>query len=131
MAEEPTPVKPDPSPATPPAATGAGKAYERKPRLVQCAKLGQELPGLATPPFPTALGERIFACISQQAWSQWLQHSQRLINERGLNLADPQARAAWLRECETFLFGGGTPPPPGWAPPAGFVRLELKKGRSG
>jgi len=99
------------------------------PRTVHCAKLGKELPGLTTPPFPTALGERILAAISQQAWSEWLLHSQRVINERGLNLADPQARAAWLQECEAFLFGGGAAPPPGWVPPAGFVRLETKKGR--
>ena len=98
-------------------------------RRVQCRKLGRELPGLSAPPFPTPLGARIFAEISQEAWNQWLQHSLMLINERGLRLSDPAARSAWMQECESFLFGGGAAPPPGWVPPAGQVRF--KKGPGG
>ena len=104
-----------PKPAAPPGS-----------RLVHCAKLGRDLPGLPAAPFPTALGQRIHASISQEAWRQWVQHSQMLINERGLQLSDPKARQALLQECEAFLFGPGAAPPPGWVPPAGSVRLKKK-----
>ncbi|HZD06991.1 MAG TPA: Fe(2+)-trafficking protein, partial [Candidatus Limnocylindrales bacterium] len=30
------------------------------PRMVKCAKLGRELPGLDEPPFDTELGQKIF-----------------------------------------------------------------------
>lgn len=96
------------------------------PRQVQCAKLGRELPGLPGPPFQTHLGERIHASISQEAWGQWLQHSQMFINERELQLSDGGARKIWMEECERFLFGSDSAPPPGWVPPTGFVRLTRK-----
>ncbi len=41
------------------------------PRMVMCVKLGRELPGLEKPPFPGALGQRIYENISQQAWDMW------------------------------------------------------------
>ncbi len=94
------------------------------PRLVECAKLRKQLPGLAAPPFATDLGERIYASVSQEAWRAWIQHSQMIVNEQGLVLSDPEAREIWMRECEAFLFGAGTQPPPGWVPPAGTVRFK-------
>lgn len=94
------------------------------PRLVQCAKLRKELPGLHSPPFPNALGRRIFESISQEAWNQWVRHSQMVINERALTLSDPAAHDILLRECEAFLFGAGSEPPPGWVPPPGAVRFK-------
>ena len=95
-------------------------------RLVLCAKLGRELPGLPAKPFPTELGQRIYDSISLEAWKLWLQHSQMVINEKGLRLSDPSAREVLMRECESFLFGAGSPPPPGWVPPAGTVRISKK-----
>lgn len=93
-------------------------------RLVRCAKLGRDLPGLAAPPFPNELGRRIFASISQEAWTQWIRHSQMIINEHALVLSDPGARDVLMRECENFLFGSGAAPPPGWVPPGGTVRIN-------
>lgn len=93
-------------------------------RRVHCAKLGRELPGLAAPPFANELGRRIFASISQEAWTQWIRHSQMIINEHALVLSDPGARDVLMRECEAFLFGAGAAPPPGWVPPGGTVRIN-------
>ncbi len=93
-------------------------------RRVQCAKLRKELPGLSAPPFATELGKRIYESISQEAWTQWIRHSQMVINERALVLSDPSAREILMRECEAFLFGSGAEPPPGWVPPAGGVRFK-------
>src|SRR6266568_1451395 len=45
---------------------------------VLCAKLHQELPGLDEPPFDTALGQKIYENVSQQAWNQWTEFCKML-----------------------------------------------------
>lgn len=85
-------------------------------RMVQCVKLGRELPGLEHPPFPGELGERIFENVSQQAWDMWVQHQVLLINHYGLVLADPQARHFLVEQMEEFFFGVGAQMPEGWSP---------------
>jgi len=88
------------------------------PRMVNCVKLGHELPGLDALPFPGRLGERIYDEVSQQAWSLWPQQSTLVINHYGLNLADPQAQKLLMQQMEEFFFGEGAQMPEGWAPPA-------------
>ena len=51
------------------------------PRLIQCKKLGRELPGLTFKPFPNELGQRIYDDISQDAWKLWLEHFKMVLNE--------------------------------------------------
>lgn len=77
-------------------------------RMVQCVKLGRELPGLRRPPFPGALGQRVFENISQQAWDMWQQQSTLLINHYGLNLRDPNAQKFLMQQLEEFLFNPET-----------------------
>ena len=86
-------------------------------RSVRCAKLGRELPGLSTRPFPNDLGQRIYDQISQEAWGLWLAQSRMIVNEYRLNLSTPDARRFLLEQCEKFLFGEGTAPPPDTTPP--------------
>jgi len=43
-------------------------------RTVKCIKLGIEAEGLAAPPYPGPLGQRLFENVSKQAWGQWLAH---------------------------------------------------------
>ncbi len=86
------------------------------PRMVQCVKLGRELPGLEKPPMPGELGQRIYDNISQQAWDMWQEQSTLLINHYGLNLADPEARQLLRQQMEEFLFGGQAEMPEGWVP---------------
>ena len=72
--------------------------FEKTITLVDCARLGQELPALARPPFPGELGERIYNNISALAWSMWQQQATLLINHYGLNLADPRpTNSSWSR----------------------------------
>lgn len=85
-------------------------------RMVDCKKLGRELPGLDRPPIPGELGQRIYDNISAEAWQMWQEHSRLLINHYGLNLADPDARALMRKEMEEFFFGEDAAPPEGWAP---------------
>ena len=75
------------------------------PRLVQCEKLGRELPGLDKPPFPGELGQRIYDHISAEAWQMWQEQSRLVINHYGLNLADPDSRQVLRQQMEEFLFG--------------------------
>lgn len=76
------------------------------PRTVRCVKLGIEAEGLERPPYPGALGQRIYESVSRQAWQQWLAHQTRLINEYRLALADASARKLLAEEMEKFFFGG-------------------------
>ncbi len=74
-------------------------------RLVQCVKLGKELPGLDKPPFPGALGERIYENVSAEAYDLWLPHMTTIINHYGLNPADPETRQMLRNEMTAFFFG--------------------------
>lgn len=85
-------------------------------RIVKCAKLGKDLPGLKKPPFPGALGQRVFENISQQAWGLWQPQSTLLINHYGLNLRDPNAQKFLMEQMEEFFFGEGARMPEDWIP---------------
>jgi len=97
-----------------------------EPRMVQCVVLGERLRGLPAAPFPTDLGRRIYENVSQKAWNQWLEHSKLLINEHGLNLADPAARQFLQNACESWLFEGKQAPPSGWVASGGFIPIVQK-----
>jgi len=87
-------------------------------RTVQCVKLGRELPGLAKPPWPGELGQRIFENVSQDAWRQWLGHQTMLINEYKLTPIEPKAREFLVKEMEKFFFGEGSEKPKEFVPPS-------------
>jgi Fe-S cluster biosynthesis and repair protein YggX len=85
-------------------------------RMVNCVKIGRELPGLEKPPFSGELGERIFENVSQQAWDMWVEYQVILINHHGLVLADPNHRQFLIEQMEEFFFGVGAQLPEGWTP---------------
>jgi Fe-S cluster biosynthesis and repair protein YggX len=86
-------------------------------RTVNCVVLGREAEGLDRPPYPGALGERIFEQVSREAWQTWLSHQTMLINENRLTLIDPEARKFLAQEMEKFLFSGGADKPEGYTAP--------------
>jgi Fe-S cluster biosynthesis and repair protein YggX len=86
-------------------------------RLVQCVKLGRELPGLEKPPFPGELGQRIYENVSAEGYELWQPHMTIMINHYGLNPADPETRRILRREMEEFFFGEDARMPEGWVPP--------------
>lgn len=86
-------------------------------RTVNCVVLGREAEGLDRPPYPGALGQRIFEQVSREAWQTWLGHQTMLINENRLTLIDPEARKFLAQEMEKFLFGGGADKPEGYVAP--------------
>ena len=85
-------------------------------RMVNCVKLGRELPGLDEPPFPGALGQRIYEQVSQMAYDMWPPQATLIINHYGLNLADPQAQKLLMQQMDEFFFGAGAQMPEGWVP---------------
>lgn len=85
-------------------------------KTVQCIKLGHEAEALDRAPFKGALGDRIYANVSKQAWRQWLEHSKMLINEYRLDLTSENGQRIWMTECEKFFFGEGSKLPDEFRP---------------
>lgn len=61
--------------------------------------------GLNTPPYPGPKGQDIYNTISQQAWTEWQTHQTMLINERQLNMMEPEARKFLQQEMDKFMSG--------------------------
>jgi Fe-S cluster biosynthesis and repair protein YggX len=85
--------------------------------MVQCKKLGKELPGLGFKPFQNELGQRIFDNISAQAWKMWLEHFKMILNEFRLSPNDPKSAEILFDQAEKFFFGEGAALPPDFVPP--------------
>lgn len=86
-------------------------------RTVFCEYLQQEAPGLDFQMYPGELGERIFNHISKEAWAEWQKKQTMLINEKRLNMMDPQARELLEKEMVAFLFEGKDVKIEGYTPP--------------
>jgi Fe-S cluster biosynthesis and repair protein YggX len=85
-------------------------------RTVNCIKLGREAEGLAMPPYPGALGKRIFDQVSKEAWQGWLKHQTMLINEYRLTPIEPKDRKFLEGEMEKYFFGDGSAAPDQYKP---------------
>ena len=72
-------------------------------KKVQCVKLNKEAEGLDFPPYPGALGNKIFENVSKEAWAGWLKHQTMLVNENRLSLVDPQARKYLTEQTEAYF----------------------------
>jgi Fe-S cluster biosynthesis and repair protein YggX len=81
-------------------------------RTVNCVVLKTESEGLAKPPYPGELGQRIFDNVSKTAWQRWLGHQTMLINEYRLSPIEPKAREFLEKEMEKYFFGEGSEAPP-------------------
>ncbi|MDC3332991.1 oxidative damage protection protein [bacterium] len=75
-------------------------------RTVFCKKYQQDLEGLAKPPYPGPKGQEIYESISAKAWQDWQQHQTMLINEKQLNMMDPEARKYLQEQMDKFMTGG-------------------------
>ena len=87
--------------------------------MVKCVKLGREAEGMDFPPYPGALGKRIWEGVSKEAWAQWLKQQTMLVNENRLNLADKKARDYLSQQMEKHFFGDGADMATGYVPPPG------------
>ncbi len=87
------------------------------PRMVKCAKLGRELPGLDEPPFDTELGQKIYENVSAEAWKMWAEHSKMLLNEYRLQPWKPEAQQFLVEQMQQYFFGAGAQLPKEFVPP--------------
>jgi Fe-S cluster biosynthesis and repair protein YggX len=86
-------------------------------RMVQCVKLGRELPGLDRAPWKGELGQRIYENVSKEAWRTWVEHSKMLMNEFRLNPLDPNSQKIIAEQMEQYFFGEGAKLPEGFVAP--------------
>jgi len=75
-------------------------------RTVQCRRYNEELEGLDRPPLPGPKGQAIFDSVSKKAWGDWQALQTMLINEKHLNMMDPEARKYLSEQMELFFSGG-------------------------
>ena len=88
------------------------------PRMVQCKKLGEELPGIPFRPFPTPFGLEIYNHVSMQAWQMWLKESPRYINTYRLDLQTKEGRDFLEQQMKLFFnFEDGDLADTAWRPP--------------
>lgn len=87
-------------------------------RTVFCRKLQQELKGLDFPPMPGAIGQDIYDNVSEQAWKEWQSQQTMLINEKHLNMMDPNARKFLQEQMKKFLSNEDFEQAEGYVPPS-------------
>ena len=75
--------------------------------MVECVVLKREAEGLDEPPHPGEVGQRIYENVSREGWAEWLQRLQMIINENGLNSADPRSLEIIEQHMLGFFFGEG------------------------
>ena len=86
-------------------------------RTVNCVKLGKELPGLDSPPWPGELGERVFNNVSLEAWKLWEERMKMILNEYRLLPFQKEAQDLMAQQMNEFFFGEGSAVPPDYVPP--------------
>ena len=68
-----------------------------------CKKLNKELAALPVPPMPGPKGLEIMNTISEEAWRLWKSHQTTLINEKRLDMSDPENRKWLIEQMDKFF----------------------------
>ena len=58
--------------------------------IVFCKKYQEELPAMTFPPLPGPAGKELLETVSQKAFDAWKSHQTTLINERRMDLSNPE-----------------------------------------
>ncbi|OLO05052.1 oxidative damage protection protein [Salinicola socius] len=85
-------------------------------QTVFCRKYQQELDALAFPPLPGPKGQEIQQTVSKRAWEEWQALQTRLINEKHLNMLDPESRAYLMTQMNRFFDNQETDHAEGYVP---------------
>lgn len=99
------------------AATATSQPAPGSVHMVNCVKLGREMPGLDRIPWKGDIGKRVYDNVSKEAWKLWVEHSKMLMNEFRLNPLDPNSLKIMEDQMEQFFFGIGAKPPENFVPP--------------
>ena len=86
-------------------------------RTVSCRKYREELEGLSAPPMPGPKGQEIYETVSRRAWQEWQAVQTMLINEKHLDLRDPETRRYLSAQRERFLDNDEVDHAEGFVPP--------------
>jgi Fe-S cluster biosynthesis and repair protein YggX len=86
-------------------------------RTVFCRKYQQELEGLDFPPLPGEKGQDIYDNVSKRAWQEWQKQQTMLINEKHLNMMEPESRKYLQDQMQKFLANEGHDVAEGYVPP--------------
>ena len=70
---------------------------------ILCKKLKKDLPALSAPPMPGPKGLEIMNSISEEAWEMWKSHQTTLINEKHLDMSNPDNRKWLLEQLDKFF----------------------------
>tara|TARA_B100000809_G_C14637290_1_gene350843 strand:+ start:82 stop:354 length:273 start_codon:yes stop_codon:yes gene_type:complete len=86
-------------------------------RTVFCQNLKKDAEGLGFQLYPGEVGKRIFDNISQEAFKNWQQKQTMIINEKKMNMMEPNDRAFLETAMVAYLFEGKEPEIEGYVPP--------------
>ena len=70
---------------------------------VFCKKFKEELPALAVPPMPGKKGQELVSSVSQKAWDEWKSHQTTLINEKRLDMSNPDNLLWLMNQMDEFF----------------------------
>jgi Fe-S cluster biosynthesis and repair protein YggX len=85
-------------------------------RTVFCQNLQKEAEGLGFQLYPGEVGKRIFDNICKEAWGHWQKKQTMLINEKKMNMMNPDDRAFLESAMVDYLFEGKEPEIEGYTP---------------
>lgn len=87
-------------------------------RTVYCVKLKKEAEALAVAPYPGEKGKWLLENVSKEAWAAWQHHQTMLINEKRLNLMDPETRKYLTEQMDKYFSGEDYEQAEGYVPPS-------------
>ncbi len=72
-------------------------------KKIFCKKFQKEMTALAIPPMPGPKGQEILESISQEAWDEWKSHQTTIINEKHLDMSNPDNRFWLIEQMDKFF----------------------------
>tara|TARA_B100000768_G_C11255033_1_gene365980 strand:+ start:81 stop:350 length:270 start_codon:yes stop_codon:yes gene_type:complete len=72
-------------------------------RKIFCKKFQKEMTALVVPPMPGPKGQEILENVSQEAWDEWKSHQTTLINEKHLDMSNPDNRFWLIEQMDRFF----------------------------
>ncbi|CAJ0990904.1 oxidative damage protection protein [Pantoea sp. Nvir] len=86
-------------------------------RIIFCTYLQRDAEGQDFQLYPGELGKRIYNEISKEASKMWMVKQTMLINEKKLNMTNPEDRKVLEQAMINFLFEGKEVHTKGYTPP--------------
>ena len=86
--------------------------------LIYRLNLKKDAEGLGFQLYPGEVGKRIFDNISKEAWGIWQKKQTMLINEKKMNMMNPDDRAFLEAAMVGYLFEGKEPEIEGYVAPS-------------